>query len=423
MAATFGEIFIKEAMVGIRAISRCIFNRGWRKAQVANVCYAVGMAFSCSLFPPQSAQADTSLCGASERALQQAVEIRGIKPHSKVPCVVHSRSEVATFLRFMISEKLPKNSLEMEGAVYRALGVVPDSYDYPKGIFEAYTREIGGYYDPYKKLFVMVDFLSAELQMPVAVHELTHALQDQRFNLDTFLDPKIGNSDLLLAHAALAEGDATAVMEDYIAKRGTAARAEIQPAASPVEVEPLPQSLQEIVLFPYKQGLTFARRIIKNGGYSAVDKAFERPPKSSREILHPEEYLRGGNQTAPIPAESLERLGPDWKLEYSNAIGEFVVFAMLHSTQPTWTSESCSRGLRRDTVGIFRDRERQRFVSWLSEWDTARDAADFVDCYRDFLRGRYKKEVSSGLVRLSPLKEVKLSQSNERVSVVVRLGE
>ena len=57
--------------------------------------------------------------------------------------------------------------------------------------------------------------MPAAFQTTIAVHELTHALQDQYFDLQKFVDAKTENSDLLLAHSALVEGDATAVMIDY----------------------------------------------------------------------------------------------------------------------------------------------------------------------------------------------------------------
>jgi hypothetical protein len=406
------------------AISRVIFNRNGRGDLYRVFGGVAALLIFSAITSASDVRAEGPQCEVSERALREASRIRGIQPVSKVPCVVHSRGEVATFLKFLIAEKLPKGALEKEGLVYRALGVVPDDYDYVKGIQRAYTSEIGGYYDPDKKLFVMVDFVSPDLQLPVAIHELTHALQDQKFNIGGFLDPKNGNSDLLLAHSALAEGDATAVMEDYFAKRSGSYQLGDAPSGPPLSgSEPVPAGLREILLFPYKQGLAFVRKIMKAGGYRAVDKAFERPPRSSREILHPEEYVRGVAALAPMLPASLERLGSDWKLTDSNSVGEFVAQAMLRSLNASRSPESCARGLTRDLVGVFVDRQKRTFVSWLSEWDTVGDAVEFVECYRASLRARYKKEISSSLVQVSQTKSVKVSQTNERVSVIVELSD
>jgi len=419
----FRAIFIRESMVRTGTISRSIFNRRVGRSLCRSAVSVAALAmFRGAILAPE-VRAEGPQCEVSERALREAGRTRGIQPLSKVPCVVHSRDEVATFLKFLIARKLPKGALEKEGIVYRALGVVPDDYDYVKGILRAYTSEIGGYYDPDKKLFVMVDFVSPDLQLPVAIHELTHALQDQRFNLRKFLDPNNVSSDLLLAHSALAEGDATAVMEDYLAKRSGGYQPGDAPTGSPFSgAEPIPAALKEILLFPYKHGLAFVRKIMKGGGYRAVDRAFERPPKSSREILHPDEYARGVTALAPILPTSLERMGSDWKLTDSNSVGEFVTQAMLRSSNASQSPESCARGLTRDLVGIFVDQKKRTFVSWLSEWDTVRDGVEFVECYRASLRARYKKEVSSSLVQVSQTKQVKVSQANERVSVVVALS-
>ena len=119
-----------------------------------------------------------------------------------------------------MEEDVAPNRLYSEGVVYQRLALVPKDFKYESGIIDLYTSQIGGYYDPKKDHFVMAKWIPASLQFPVAVHELVHALQDQHFKLDTFLDPKTMTSDALMARAALVEGDATAVMIDYSLRAG-----------------------------------------------------------------------------------------------------------------------------------------------------------------------------------------------------------
>ena len=59
-------------------------------------------------------------------------------------------------------------------------------------------------------------------------HELTHALQDQHFNLRRFEKWPKGDSDAELAAHALIEGDATLAMTLYMAKHPIVALAFIR---------------------------------------------------------------------------------------------------------------------------------------------------------------------------------------------------
>ena len=50
-------------------------------------------------------------------------------------------------------------------------------------------EQVAGYYDPKTKTVNLLDWLGADQQKPVLAHELTHALQDQSFNLEKYMKP------------------------------------------------------------------------------------------------------------------------------------------------------------------------------------------------------------------------------------------
>ena len=72
-----------------------------------------------------------------------------------------------------------------------------------------------GFYDPdTKKLSVRGDDLTDTDVKLTIVHELTHALQDQHFDLNR-LDREVRDSGQSFAEDALIEGDATTVDVDF----------------------------------------------------------------------------------------------------------------------------------------------------------------------------------------------------------------
>ncbi len=377
-----------------------------------------------------SVQAEEAACAVAATALEQAVKLRGLERRSQVPCLVSDKAQVAKFLRETIATKLPPNKIEMEQLVYRTLGVVPDDYDYANGIIELYASQIGGYYDPEKKHFIMAAWMPAAVQVTVAVHELTHALQDQHFNLDKMMDPKLENGDQLLAIAALVEGDATAVMTDYmralagqgpLSKEGSIDGLLLQQvlAGSAGGFEKTPEALRGLLLFPYTSGLRFAHRLLLAGGYSEIDRAFRNPPTSSREILHPDVYLSKGRPSSIPGPEELDRGASSEREIYTDVIGEFGISAILGAGQKQKNEAvTAATGWLGDRVGVFATSSAERLVSWKTRWESEQDAQEFAEAYGRFLEARYGTKVSLDGSYMTPHKTIRVSKSGVDVSVV-----
>src|ERR1700688_3627145 len=126
-------------------------------------------------------------------------------------------------------EDLPPRRLAEVELGLKAFGLIPESMDLGTYVPELLTSQIAGFYDPHRKSLAVVDRpggllgseagaqLGAEMahQMEdgLLVHELTHAIQDQHFDLDRLSDSD-PLSDGGVARLALVEGDATLVMMD-----------------------------------------------------------------------------------------------------------------------------------------------------------------------------------------------------------------
>jgi hypothetical protein len=403
--------------------------RGSNSRHIFNTfrAFLVGLASVVTIVVAQlvseASAAEQDMCKVAEQALQEASRIRGIKAKEQVPCVVRTRAEVEGFLKETIAEKFPKDTLLMEQLVYRAIGMVPDEYDYVNGIVQAYVQQIGGYYDPEKNQFVMVDTMPPQLQYPVAVHELTHALQDQRFNLERFLDPSIRNNDELMARAALVEGDATAVMQDFMRAHKSKVSARDSELAAPGPKVPVPRELERALLFPYVQGLSFVLRVSREGGFAAINDGFARPPRSSREVLHPEQYITRAFSPSDLDARELEMPARDSVPLYTDVIGEFLISALIGTALSSDArGEECAQGWLRDRIAVFKDKDGESVVSWTSEWESSQEAEEFYECYREMLKARYQKDVRGDFIDVTPAKRMKINASGRRVSVVIGMG-
>jgi hypothetical protein len=381
------------------------------------------------LFPVHAIEPD--LCAVATQALKDAQTIRKLQPRRDVPCQVAEKTAIEGFLHETLKTKLPPNKILMEQTVYRALGFVPDTYNYEKGMIDLYANQIGGYYDPEKKHFIMARWIPAALQYPVAVHELTHALQDQTYDLEHFLDPKLPNGDQLLAYSALIEGDATAVMSDWQRLSSRQPPLEREQTVDSLIMQQVlgsalmmgggntPEALQALMIFPYTSGLRFVHTLLRQGGYAKVDAAFKRPPTSSREILHPEVYFGKGPATQiPKPEALVKPTTESAKLEYTDTLGEFGISALLCSqSRDKKRCADAAAGWIGDLVGVFKDGDLTT-ISWLTAWENDKEAQEFEAAYRSFVEARYHKQFTGEEMQLTDKKLLRLRREGAGVTLL-----
>lgn len=385
-----------------------------------------------------TAESTTDLCSVSELALRRASEIRCLRVRKEVPCVTQDKSQVREFLEETIRTELPPDKMEMEQLAYRAIGMLPDDYDYGKNLVRFLVSELGGYYDPKRGRFVMAAWLPASTQETVAVHELTHALQDQHYNLREFLDATSDNGDRSLAYSALIEGDATAVMLDnerHLRHMPELAKEDNIEASILLQVlgmniggsaGEVPASLKAMLIFPYTSGLRFAHAILRQKGYVGLDSVYKAPPQSTREILHPEEYLAGSFKAEiPTPAEVSALHGTKSNLapvEYSDVVGEFGISSLLSNSVAQADSRAkAAVGWKGDRLVVYRGGERVRIVRWLTRWESDQDAREFQEAYAAFVEDRYKIQPGEREVALSPSKSLEIHIERREVLIQIKV--
>ncbi len=96
-----------------------------------------------------------------------------------------------------------------------AFGLIPKGFPLDSFMLDVLTDQVAGLYDPKAKEFYIADWIPASEQREVMSHELTHALEDQSFNVDPWIKAARPNDDAEMARDAVSEGTAMAAMVDY----------------------------------------------------------------------------------------------------------------------------------------------------------------------------------------------------------------
>jgi hypothetical protein len=234
---------------------------------------------------------------------------------------------------------------------------------------------VAGYYDPRSKRLRVVSGAatgSRVLREITLAHELTHALEDQRFGLDL----EGGSSDdASLARLALVEGTATLVMQRYVLRyfSGEEALGGLLGAAFQTGPE-LPKFLEDQLLFPYTGGMGFVQELLRRAGerWTLVDLADRvRPPDSTEQVLHPDKYLR---VEAPLPVALRVAPGPGFRRTAAGTWGEFQTRELV--------GERAAAGWGGDRYELWQG-PAGNVLAMRWRWDTPRDAREFLAAARD----------------------------------------
>lgn len=187
-------------------------------------------------------------------------------------------------------------SIAKEQVTFRALGLIEPQAD----LFEVYERLLSasavGFYDPEtEELYVEGERITA-LRRVVIVHELTHALDDQYFNLQRTDAMEKRPDESAFGFLSLIEGSAkrveAAYRESLSDEEEREVMAEETQLASGLDTLSLPVSVLLLQQIPYTSGEILARQLVTEGGNAGLDRSFRVPPATSEQVLEPTRYER-----------------------------------------------------------------------------------------------------------------------------------
>jgi hypothetical protein len=194
--------------------------------------------------------------------------------------------------------------LEETKRVLAALGLVDPDVDLAAVLSNFLGQGVVGQYDPDSgELLVRGAALSPYVRITL-VHELTHALDDQHFELDR---PVLDDADdeTGLAFGALVEGNAVRIEDVYrdslSEDERAAADAEEMELGAGLDLSGVPRVVPELIAFPYVFGPAMVGALDESGGEARVDEAYVEPPVTSEQVLDPAGWLAGDAEPVVVP--------------------------------------------------------------------------------------------------------------------------
>lgn len=263
-------------------------------------------------------------------------------------------------------------------AFLRVLGLVTDDVDLAAVAASIEDKAILGFYDPIEAALYVRGTALGPFEELIVVHELTHALEDQHFGLDRRrLDERSDeSSDSFLA---LVEGSAVVVEQRFLESLPPEQRrvAEAGEEAAAQLSADLPEAIDALFGYPYREGPAFVDRILAAGGPRRLDATLVEPPVTSEQVLHPERFLAG---EGPKP---VGRPRADGRVEDSGVLGERVLALVLAGAVGPSAGSRAAAGWGGDRYVVWSS-DRRTCIRWNLVMDTPTDTAELVSALRAF---------------------------------------
>lgn len=397
--------------------------------------FSLGLILLVDLVPLAGegrAQQGTSdrLIEQTRRLLTEAERIRELDFTGELPVELVNSQRIKEIIDRELDEQITPEQDYEYSELYAFLGLMPPGSSLRQAYEQMANEQVAGLYDPGEKKFYVVDVdlgdllgsmlgdlgvlgnfaeglleglgydISAAMTNAIIVHELTHAIDDQHFDLERNLERlQEGNSDdEALAYQSLCEGSATRVMNDYAYSSagadasllGGLGELNASLAEGLMEYSPF---LERIMTAPYFKGESFVRYLLRRGGTDALNRAFRNPPRSMEQVLHPEKYTPDCDTPSIVENPDLSRVLPNWRLEAENTLGELIIGTMFEfALGDPRAGALAAEGWDGDRITTWRAPNNDLAGAWVTVWDSRAEAEEFYLAYIDLLEAKYRRQ-------------------------------
>jgi len=376
--------------------------------------------------------ADTKkLFDAVDRIFDFAAEDTGMPKHSAVKRRLVSKADVENYARGALAKEEFAQRFAQEELSMKKLGFLPRDFNLKEFLVKSTGQQIAGYYDFETKTISLLNWVPPDRQEPILAHELTHALQDQSYDLRKWMKAAVkpagnsskmsdsSNDDGATARKAVVEGQAMVVYVDYLlAPMGrnlvdtpgliySMEEPAVKAVADSQMLHDAPMILRESGTFAYNEGLIFEGELLHKGGREmAFAGAFARPPKNSHEVLQPEAYIKA-EKLPPLGMPDLKQLlGEQYDVYDSGGVGQLDVRALLKQYGERRIADDVSSAWQGGAYVTFQRRDKNKdkdkaateasattadlALLYVSRWTTPQAAERFARFYISALPQRYQ---------------------------------
>lgn len=359
-----------------------------------------------------------------DKIFEFASDDTGLLRRSPIKRRLAGEADVEKFFKERLAKQEYAQRFARAELTMKKFGLLPRDFDLRDFLVKANGQQIAGFYDDETKIITLLNWVPLEQQQPILAHELTHALQDQNFDLKNWAKAgihhgtksefQLDDEESVSARHAVAEGQAMVVYYDYLLAPmgrtlkdtpGIVASMEDPAVTAAIDTPVMhnaPVVLRESGTFPYRDGLIFEAALLERGGKQlAFTGALAHPPRNTHEVLQPDTYLNG-EKVPPVHVPDLRPIvSENYELYDSGGFGELDIRALLKQygekraaadLSPAWRGgayvafRKAGATINPGTAGSPADVA----MVYISRWRTPEAAQKFAKLYAAAVPKRYK---------------------------------
>jgi Putative metallopeptidase family (DUF6782) len=374
---------------------------------LCSLCAESDIAASLQVSVPDSdsqsrRQTPADLLAQADEVLHKMSQMTGLPIKSPVNKKIVSREEVRKILIHNLHTDYTPQEIHVQEATLRAFGLIPRNFDLENFLVSFYTEQVAGFYDPETKTMYIADWIPADMQGMVLSHELTHALQDQNFNLAQYMKAAKTNDDAEAARQAVVEGYATATMfQTMLDGMPISSMPSLDAVIGPLIRQQMaefpvfskaPFFFKLQALFPYIQGASFIGNGLRRVDWKGLDELFTSPPSSTKALYQPDVYfnhvaLPEVNLPDKTPLSSV----PGLKKLDENVMGELGCNELLGQFLTEDMAAADCAGWLGDRYVVYEDQAGENYpLVARTRWASFDCALTFFRDYHKILTQKYK---------------------------------
>jgi hypothetical protein len=313
--------------------------------------------------------------GAIREVESQVEAVRGLAYKRRVNVEPITSAEMDRRLRAYFDAYYPRQFFARRSRAWQTIGVLPAGVGYLEALDAYQQGQVLGFYNSQNEELVYTGDADLDrIEHFVLAHELTHAIDDQFFDLDTLDDMAVRCQDeAIQAALGVVEGSANHFATQVLLRFPVATTGDV-PSGDTSEVPPF---ILELQAYPYTIGQRFVDALADEGGTEAINEALRTYPTTTEQIFHPSKYPDDVAQDVDVP-DFAPTFGEDWRDLNVMVVGELWLRAMLHlgSVLDDARAEEAAAGW---DGAIYRSWTNGPDVAVVlsTVWDTEEDARQF----------------------------------------------
>jgi len=322
----------------------------------------------------------------------QVESVRGLEFERRVNVEPVTPQEIDRRLAHYFDVYYPRRSYARRTLAWRTIGAIPPGI----GILEALGRyqqgQVLGFYNSQNEELVYTgDEEISRIEQFILAHELTHAIDDQHFDLDRLDELSLTCDDeRFLAALGVVEGSANHFATEVILRFPIAEIGEIPGGGA----EGVPPIITQIQAYPYTSGQAFVDHLADEGGVPAVNAALRHFPTTTEEVLHPERF--GKDEPTPVDVPDFApTFGDGWRDLDVMIVGELWLRVLLDLGTTTQEASAAAAGWDGGIYRAWTDGEDVALIL-ATTWDSPIEAAEFRGALTRWIGNRQDRTVIEG---------------------------